>query len=47
MGGVKHCSTIRFVSLSHATCTAGVIDDVRGQMRFAQHVDVALHLLMV
>lgn len=37
-----------FVSLSHATCTAGVMDDDHVQMSFAQHVviiDAALHLL--
>lgn len=50
MGGGKHCSTICFVSLCHATCTAGVIDDDRVQMRFAQHVVIiagAPHLLTV
>lgn len=39
-----------FVSLSHATCTAGVMDGDHVQMRFAQHVviiDAALHLLTV
>lgn len=37
-----------FASLSHATCTAGVIDDDRVQMRFAQRVviiDAAFYLL--
>lgn len=47
MAGVKYCSTICLVSLSHATSTAGVIDGDRGQMRFMQHVGVALPLLTV